>query len=70
MSLLASLPPSEAYQVAGSGALPSAFAVSELATASFAAVGHELGRFMQATSLISLPPTAMVDHRLASLWFG
>ncbi|MFD0911769.1 CoA transferase [Ruegeria arenilitoris] len=70
MSLLAALPPSEAYQVAGSGALPSAFAVSELATASFAAVGHELGRFMQATSLVSLPPKAMVDHRLASLWFG
>ncbi|MGV6804719.1 MAG: CoA transferase [Ruegeria sp.] len=70
MSLLAALPSPEAYRVAGTGALPSAFAVSELATASFAAVGNELSRFTQALNLTPRKPEVSVDHRLASLWFG
>ncbi len=70
MSLLAALPPAGAYQVAGTGALASAFAVSDLATASFAAVGYELARFMQASNLVATAPPVSVDHRLASLWFG
>ncbi|SHE82746.1 CoA-transferase family III [Ruegeria intermedia] len=70
MSLLAALPPAEAYRVSGTGALASAFAVSNLATASFAAVGIELARFMQAANLAATAPAVSVDRRLASLWFG
>lgn len=70
MSLLANLPPAGGYRVSGSGALPSVFAVSELATASFAAVGYELARFMHAMNLVPKTPQAVVDQRLASLWFG
>ncbi|NOE36180.1 CoA transferase [Ruegeria sp. HKCCD7318] len=70
MSLLATLPAADSYRKTGEGALPSAFAVSELATASFAAVGHEMARLMQALNLLSVKPEITVDHRLASLWFG
>ncbi|WP_171235391.1 CoA transferase [Ruegeria sp. HKCCA6837] len=70
MSLLATLPAADSYRRTGEGALPSAFAVSELATASFAAVGHEMARLMQALNLFSVKPEITVDHRLASLWFG
>ncbi|NOD46712.1 MULTISPECIES: CoA transferase [unclassified Ruegeria] len=70
MSLLATLPAADSYRRTGEGALPSAFAVSELATASFAAVGHEMARLMQALNLSSGKPEITVDHRLASLWFG
>ncbi|NOD77233.1 MULTISPECIES: CoA transferase [unclassified Ruegeria] len=70
MSLLATLPAADSYRRTGDGALPSAFAVSEMATASFAAVGHEMARLMQALNLSSATPEIKVDHRLASLWFG
>lgn len=70
MSLLSALPATDSYQVTGTGARPSAFAVSELATASFAAVGQELARLMVATNLADKPPEITVDHRLASLWYG
>ena len=70
MSLLATLPAADRYRKVGSGALPSAFAVSELATASFAAVGQEMARFMQALNLTQNAPEIAIDHRLASLWFG
>ncbi|MEM7089734.1 MAG: CoA transferase [Pseudomonadota bacterium] len=69
MSLLASLPATDSYRTAGSGALPSAFAVSELATASFAAVGQELARLLYNLNLTPSVCDACVDHRLASLWF-
>ncbi len=70
MSLLSALPSPETYQVVGEGARPSAFAVSELATASFATVGQELSRLVTAMNLSSEPPEITVDHRLASLWYG
>ncbi|WP_171231078.1 CoA transferase [Ruegeria sp. HKCCA6707] len=70
MTLLSSLPAPDAYTVTGEGCLPSAFAVSELATASFAAVGQELARLTTALNLTAQTPEVSVDHRLASLWFG
>ncbi len=70
MSLLSALPATDSYVVNGGGARPSAFAVSELATASFAAVGQELSRLMTALNLSATPPEVSVDHRLASLWYG
>ena len=70
MSLLQDFPPPETYEITGTGCYDSAYAVSELANASFAAVGQQLARLMQAMELCSdlLPVT--VDQRLASLWFG
>ncbi|WP_050603068.1 CoA transferase [Ruegeria sp. 6PALISEP08] len=70
MSLLATLPSTDSYRKVGAGALPSAFAVSELATASFATVGQQMTRLMQALNLSTKEPEVIVDHRLASLWFG
>ena len=70
MSLLSALPSTDTYRVNGAGARPSAFAVSELATASFAAVGQELSRLVTALNLTHTPPEVAVDHRLASLWYG
>ncbi len=70
MSLLASLPDPDSYQVTGTGYRPSVFGVSELATASFAAVGHELARFVKTLNLTEKEPEVTVDHRLASLWYG
>ncbi len=70
MSLLSALPSPETYRVVGEGARPSAFAVSELATASFSTVGQELSRLVTAMNLSSEPPEITVDHRLASLWYG
>jgi hypothetical protein len=70
MSLLSSLPAVDGYRKKGSGALPSAFAGSELATASVAAVGQEMARLMTALNLTPTSPEVTVDHRLASLWFG
>ncbi|WP_299943425.1 CoA transferase [uncultured Ruegeria sp.] len=70
MSLLSALPSPDTYLVNGAGARPSAFAVSELATASFAAVGKELSRFVIALNLSPESPEISVDHRLASLWYG
>jgi len=70
MSLLASLPASDTFQTTGSGDRPSAFAVSELATLSFAAVGQELARLITALNLATDAGDVTVDHRLASLWYG
>jgi hypothetical protein len=70
MTLLSSLPSTDHYTVSGTGARPSAFAVSELATASFAAVGQELARLITALNLSPKSPDVTVDHRLASLWYG
>jgi hypothetical protein len=52
----------------GDGALPSAFAVTELACASIAAAGQALSELLhqQAGHL----PAVAVDRRLASLWFS
>ncbi|WP_209834854.1 CoA transferase [Ruegeria sp. HKCCE3926] len=70
MSLLATLPAAGSYHRVGAGMLPSAFAVSELATASFAAVGREMAQLIQALNLSTKAPEVSIDHRLASLWFG
>ena len=70
MSLFQDLPPAETYRVTGTGYLPSAFAVTPLANASFAAVGQELAAMMKAADLGTERPEIIVDQRLASLWFG
>ena len=70
MTRLQDLPSAESYEITGHGCYHSAFAVSELANASFAAVGQQLARFMQATGLCGEPAPVTVDQRLASLWFS
>ncbi len=70
MSLLSALPASDSYKTTGSGARPSVFAVSELATASFAAVGQELARLISSLNLEPNAPDVSVDRRLSSLWYG
>ncbi|KAE9632769.1 CoA transferase [Parasedimentitalea maritima] len=70
MTLLRTLPDPATYKVTGSGQLPSAFAVTELATASLAAVGSELAGLMRAMNLANQQPQITVDQRLASLWYG
>lgn len=70
MSLLQEFPTPDSYQLTGSGRYDSAFAVSELANASFAAVGQQLARLIQATGLSPAVLPVQLDQRLASLWFG
>ncbi|WP_037310977.1 CoA transferase [Ruegeria halocynthiae] len=70
MTLLSALPASDSYRTTGSGARASVFAVSELATASFASVGQELARLVTALNLTPGTPDVSIDHRLASLWYG
>lgn len=52
----------------GVGALPSTFAVSELASASIAACGLALARLLE--SQVGTCPAVRIDRRLASFWFG
>jgi hypothetical protein len=52
----------------GSGSLPSAFAVSDLAAASVAGAGAALAELLATTT--NELPAVRVDRRLASLWFG
>lgn len=70
MTLLRALPGPATNSVTGEGHRPSAFAVSELATASLAAVGTELAVLMQALNLTTKRPVVTVNQRLASLWYG
>ena len=70
MTLFRTLPDPGAYRVTGSGQLPSAYAVTELATASLAAVGTELSSLIQALNLSAGRAEVTVDQRLASLWYG
>ncbi len=70
MTLLAALPDPASYAITGSGHRPSAFAVTGLATASIAAVGVELARYMKVAGLAPRAPEVTVDQRLAALWFG
>ncbi len=69
MTLLTTLPETHEFTTTGSGVLPSAFAVTDLARRSVAAVGIELARFMHATGLTPAQPPVSVDQRLAALWF-
>ncbi|CUH43085.1 CoA transferase [Ruegeria atlantica] len=69
MSLISALPATDGYRKTGTGAWSSVYAVSELATATFGAVGQELARLMTALNLSPSAPNVSVDHRLASLWY-
>ncbi len=51
----------------GTGSLPAAFAVSDLAAASIAAAGAALAGLLQT---VGIAPAVAVDRRLASFWFG
>ncbi|UMZ10552.1 CoA transferase [Pseudomonas sp. MPFS] len=61
------LPPSELHEQ-GEGALPSAFAVSDLASASIGAAGQALAELLYHHT--GRRPTVSVDRRLASFWFA
>ena len=52
----------------GDGALPSAFAVTELACASIAAAGQALSELLHQQTGDS--PAVAIDRRLASFWFS
>ncbi|WP_417409952.1 CoA transferase [Hoeflea sp.] len=58
----------ERVEVAGEGALPSIFAVSDFATAAIAVAGLAIAEWTGARSGTS--PAVRVNRRLASLWFG
>ncbi|MEW2912923.1 CoA transferase [Leisingera sp. JC11] len=70
MTLLTALPAMEQYRLTGSGRWPSAFAVTELANASIAAVGLELAKLIEVLNLAPTAPDVIVDQRLTSLWFS
>jgi hypothetical protein len=55
-------------EVRGDGALPSAFAVTDLAAASIAAAGLAIAEWLSARGRAT--PAVSVDRRLASFWFG
>ena len=55
-------------QFQGAGALPSAFAVSDLAAGSVAAAGASVADWVALRT--GRQPTAVIDRRLCSLWFG
>ena len=55
-------------RVIGEGALPSCFAVSDLATAAMGAAHLAIAELLHHSSGIT--PEVVVDRRLASLWFG
>jgi crotonobetainyl-CoA:carnitine CoA-transferase CaiB-like acyl-CoA transferase len=54
-------------RIEGSDALPSAFSVTELATATIGAAALAVSELV---GLFSAAPAVTVDRRLASLWFG
>jgi CoA-transferase family III len=58
----------ERLHTIGDGALPSVFAVSDLAAASVAAAGFAIADWIAARS--GAKPRVSVDRRLASFWFG
>jgi len=57
------------YAVLGDEYLPSRFAVTDLATASFGAVGCALAQLVETMGFAKCPAVT-VDRRLASLWYG
>ncbi|NYT37642.1 acyl-CoA transferase [Allopusillimonas soli] len=57
------------FEVLGRGALPSAFAVTELATAAIGTAALALADYTRERFGVRLPAVA-VDRRLASFWFG
>ena len=57
-------------EVVGNEHLPSCFAVSDLLSASVAAVGSAASLLIEAVELAPSPPAVRVNHRLVSLWSG
>lgn len=57
-------------EVVGNDHLPSCFAVSDLLSASVAAVGSAASSLIEAVGLAPAPPAVRVDQRLVSLWSG
>lgn len=57
-------------EVVGDDQLASCFTVSDLLSASVAAVGSAASSLVEAAGLAPSPPTVRVDQRLASLWSG
>ncbi|MEF3419883.1 CoA transferase [Serratia marcescens] len=60
--------PADRLTVSGTGALPSAFPVTELATAAWSAAGLACAELLRREAADA--PQVWVDQRLASLWFG
>lgn len=60
----------DALTVVGEGALPSYFAVTELAAASVGAAALAVRELLLAQAATPAPLTVTVDRRLASMWFG
>lgn len=60
--------PADQLTVGGDGALTSAFPVTELATAAWAAAGLACAELLNRDG--GSAPQVWVDQRLASLWFG
>lgn len=56
--------------VVGNQRLPSCFAVSELLSASVAALGSAASSLIKTVGLAPLPPAVRVDQRMVSLWSG
>jgi hypothetical protein len=67
-STYAVLADNELPRLTGSGSLPAAFPVTELAAASIGAAASALGRYMELR--FALQPRISVDRRLASMWFA
>ncbi|HIE2219850.1 TPA: CoA transferase [Serratia marcescens] len=60
--------PCDRLTVSGIGALPSAFPVTELATAAWSAAGLACAELLRREAAEA--PQVWIDQRLASLWFG
>lgn len=60
--------PADRLTVSGTGALPSAFPVTELATAAWSAAGLACAELLRREGAAA--QQVWVDQRLASLWFG
>lgn len=63
----ARLPDRSAPTITGAGVLPSAYAVTDLAAASFAAAGEAIATLIAARH--GTDPAVSVDRRLASFWY-
>ena len=60
--------PCDRLTVSGTGALPSAFPVTELATAAWSAAGLACAELLRREAADA--PQVWIDQRMASLWFG
>ena len=56
------------FEVSGSEQLPSCFAVTELATSVFGAVGSSIAELIASANLCSDIPSVRIDQRLSSFW--